>query len=311
MSVGAQASSFVVMADINGRYGSVGYHPRVGHAIERIIQLKPDFVILAGDLVAGQQLPPLKPERLRAMWQAFESVVGAPLRDNGIEVVATAGNHDASAYPKFSLDRRAFADYWSALKPAGRILPSSNYPWYFATALDDSLVISLYASVPETLPSTQTQFLRDVLAENATKYDRILVVAHLPIFPISQGRQREVLDAGSLQPLLASYEVDWFISGHHHAFYAGQVRAAPVHLASAALGGNRRKWLGSDSLSNFGFIHVDERGMVAFYTDPEFEPDSPRGIPDQIGALRLRSDIVSGISTSKPANSAITAMEQE
>ena len=83
----AEAASFVVMADINGRYGSIGYHPRVSLAVQRIIELNPDFVILAGDMVAGQQNPPLKPERLHSMWQAFEATVAVPLRGAGIDLI--------------------------------------------------------------------------------------------------------------------------------------------------------------------------------------------------------------------------------
>lgn len=289
----AEAASFVVMADINGRYGSIGYHPRVSLAVQKIIELNPDFVILAGDMVAGQQNPPLKPERLHAMWQAFEATVAAPLRGAGIDLIPTAGNHDASAYPEFTTDREAYASYWSALKPPGQVLPGSDYPWHFATAQGETLVISLYASVPERLPVEQEAFLRKILTEHAEQYKSVLIVSHLPVFPISQGRERDVLDADSLQPLLASFGVDWFISGHHHAFYAGQAQTGPIHLASAALGGNRRKWVGSESLSDFGFARVDDLGMVSFHTAPEFEPDAPRGIPEKIGVLRLRTDKLS------------------
>ena len=289
----ADAASFVVMADINGRYGSIGYHPRVSLAVQRIIELKPDFVILAGDMVAGQQSPPLKPERLHAMWRAFDATVAAPLRGAGIDLIPTAGNHDASAYPDFTTDREAYASYWSAIKPPGQVLPDSRYPWHFATVLGETLIISLYASVPERLPIEQEAFLRKILTEHAKQYKRILMVSHLPVFPISQGRERDVLDADSLQPLLASFGVDWFISGHHHAFYAGQAQTGPIHLASAALGGNRRKWVGSELFSDFGFARVDDHGMISFYTDPDFEPTTPKGIPDKIGVLRLRADKLS------------------
>lgn len=59
----------VVISDINGRYASTDYHPRVATAIQRIVALEPDIVISTGDMIAGQRpTPKLQQAELSAMY---------------------------------------------------------------------------------------------------------------------------------------------------------------------------------------------------------------------------------------------------
>ena len=97
----------MLIADLNGRYGSAEYHARIAEAIEAIIALEPEAVVIAGDMIAGQVKPALSNERIAAMWENFEQVVYRPLKEKGIEVLAVPGNHDASIYPAYSHERLA------------------------------------------------------------------------------------------------------------------------------------------------------------------------------------------------------------
>jgi len=294
-STGAQAASFVIISDLNGRYGTIGYHPRVTAAISSIIESKPDFVIIAGDMIAAQRKPLLAGTTLDAMWAAFDAEVAQPLTKAGIPVVATAGNHDASAYAAFAGDREAYARYWLGKPTPSNLLPGSHYPWHYAAGFDRTLVISLYGTAPGALPAEQTSFARAILDGQADNYDRIIVTTHLPLYPIADGRESGILSAASVQPILDSQRIDWYISGHHHAFYPGRVHGnleGTLHLGSPALGGNRRTWLNTGVLSPFGFVEVTQEDKISLHTAPDFERNVPAGLPLEIGPLRLAKDLI-------------------
>ena len=93
----------VVISDINGRYGSTEYHPRLAAAISHIVDLKPGLVISTGDMVAGQRARPrLRRTELDALWQSFHRQVRTPLERAGIPLVMTPGNHDVLGQPKIT-----------------------------------------------------------------------------------------------------------------------------------------------------------------------------------------------------------------
>ena len=291
-SAAAQSGSFVVIADLNGRYGSTGYHPRVAAAIASIIRLEPDFVIIAGDMIAAQRKPLLTDTELDAMWASFDAVIAKPLAAADIPIIATAGNHDASVYQAFEQDRRAFQRYWTGKARPTQVLPASNYPWNYAAGFKDTLVISLYGTAPGALAEEQLAFAQTMLEQHGSAYDRVVVTTHLPIYPVANGREREVLSAGKIT---TSKHVDWYVSGHHHAFYPGRVHGnleGTVHLASPALGGNRRSWLGTAVKSPFGFVEVAADNTVTLYSAPEFEPEAPASLPLAIRQLRLAEDLI-------------------
>ena len=290
-----QAGSFVVIADLNGRYGSTGYHPRVSHAIASIIQLDPDFVIIAGDMIAAQRVPPLPDIALDAMWAGFESTIARPLAEAGIPLVATAGNHDASVYATFKEDRQAFERYWLGKPVPTYVLPDSNYPWHYAAGFEDTLVISLYGTAPGRLASEQQAFAQAMLEQHGSGYSSIIVTTHLPIYPVANGREREVLSPSSLRGVTEGKQVNWYVSGHHHAFYPGRVHGkldGTVHLASPALGGNRRSWLGTQVKSPFGFVAIAKDNTVSLHSAPGFEPATPASMPLSIRQLRLAEDLI-------------------
>ncbi len=71
----------VVVSDLNGAYGSTAYEPEVHRTVRLIREVwRPDLVLAAGDLVAGQR-PALTDGNVRAMWAAFDSSVAGPMRE--------------------------------------------------------------------------------------------------------------------------------------------------------------------------------------------------------------------------------------
>ncbi len=277
------AQSLVFMADINGRYGNLGYHPRVAAAVARIIELRPVAVVLAGDMIAAQATPTLPAEQLRRMWGQFDRVVAAPLRAAGITVIPVAGNHDASAYPRFATDREAYENYWLAHPPPLQPVAGSRYPWHYTVTIGGFRVVALYATAPGVLDAAQQTFLELLLTAGQTAVPPTLVVGHLPVHPVARGREREIIDVSDL----SLGRVDAWFSGHHHAYYPGITDSGSRHIAVPALGGNQRVWMQSNAFGPFGFVHVSASGAVSLYAAPTFEPHQLTVIPERIGALRL------------------------
>lgn len=282
------AQSLVFMADINGRYGSLEYHPRVAAAVARIVELRPAAVVLAGDMIAGQATPPLPAAQLQRMWEQFDRVVAAPFRAAGISVIPVAGNHDASAYQKFYRDRAAYENYWLAHPPTLQPLAGSRYPWHYAVTVGGFRVVALFATAPGELDVGQRAFLELLLTADQVPAMPTLLVGHLPVHPVARGRERETLDASGV----ALDRVDAWFSGHHHAYYPGISETGTRHIAIPALGGNQRVWMQSSTAGPFGFVHVSAAGAVSLYAAPGFEPRQLQAMPERIGELQLMRDPV-------------------
>ena len=61
-----------LISDLNSSYGSTSYGPTVERGVNLLLQQKPDLVICAGDMVAGQKTS-LTDRQLAAMWEGFET----------------------------------------------------------------------------------------------------------------------------------------------------------------------------------------------------------------------------------------------
>lgn len=243
LPVGAQTISLV--SDLNGRYGSTSYHDRVTAAVASIVELQPDLVISAGDMVAGQKQPRLDAARLQSMWQGFNDTVADPLRKAGIPLAVTPGNHDGSGFTEFQLEQEHFALQWNDRDEGLDILPGSEWPRRYAARVGGILLLSFDGTIPGKLPVEEYRFVAAMLAQHSAPAQAIIVFSHLPMWPLAKGREKEILDDPELLALLHRFDVDVYASGHHHLFYAATDEAGMVHLAVGALGGNARAFSGS------------------------------------------------------------------
>ncbi|MEP5568740.1 MAG: metallophosphoesterase [Halioglobus sp.] len=272
-----------MISDINGRYGSSHYHLRVATAVQRIIALQPDMVVSTGDMVAGQKPnPKLTRSQLKAMWTNFHQQVRKPLQSAGIPLVMTPGNHDASAYPGFELERSVYAEYFQAHPPKFTPRPGGNFPYHFSVALDGLHLISLDATKAGQLPDTQLAWLQEQLQPGPT-----IVFGHLPLQPISIGREKDIIQDARLEEALRNHGKAIYLSGHHHAYYPG-TRAGINMVGMGNLGGNLRRLVGTRSTTGFSFTLLDynEQGLTKMsrYTGPDFMQDvANTTLPPSIG----------------------------
>jgi hypothetical protein len=269
----AETSRIAVISDINGRYGSTDYHPRLANAISRIIELKPNLVISTGDMVAGQRpSPKLTRAELDEMWQRFHQDIRTPLEEAGIPVLMTPGNHDASGYPGYELERDTYTDYHLNHPPTIRPLPGGNFPYHFATAYAGMLLVSLDATRIGALEPAQLNWLSRTLQRE--RNGPTILFGHLPLQAVSQGRENDIITDPELEALLVSTGISAYLSGHHHAWYPGLRLDTPM-LSMGNLGGNQRGLLGTGLKTGFSFamLELDEAGIrsIKAYKGPEFK----------------------------------------
>ncbi|QJF50323.1 metallophosphoesterase family protein [Roseobacter ponti] len=242
-----------VISDLNGSYGSVVYNPRVSAAVERIIALEPDLVLLTGDMVAGQRRPHLSEAEVRAMWRAFHGVVSVPLARAGIPLAVTPGNHDASGYSGFEQERRIYADEWRNRVPEVQFVPGGAYPFHYAFNMAGVQFISLDATVVGSLDPAQRAWLGALGTDDISAR---IVFSHLPLWPFAQGRETQIIGDAAVARFFQDQQIDLHLSGHHHAFYPGS-EGGVAYVSQACLGSGPRALIGESAKSSPGFTLID------------------------------------------------------
>jgi 3',5'-cyclic AMP phosphodiesterase CpdA len=280
------AETIALVSDLNGRYGSTDYNRRVERAVGVISQLQPDLVLIAGDMVAGQKQPLLDSDRLAGMWSAFHATVSDPLRQSGIPVVVTPGNHDGSALPGFELEQEQFARQWTTRRPGLAFLPGSDWPTRYAAMLGDVLLIGFDGTWPGAVQETEKAFVGEALARHSGKARATVAFSHLPLWPFAKGRESQTLNDPEFLALLHRHGVDVYASGHHHVSWAGVDAAGMVHLSVGALGGGARSFSAGSSRQphSFMLLSVEEtRTRIETRMAPGFEsPVGTTELPERI-----------------------------
>jgi hypothetical protein len=291
----ARALRAVVLSDINGPYGSLEYPPAVARVIERVFTVwRPDLVLTAGDLVAGQSHT-LPGERFQEMWAAFDRTVLAPLRRAGIPFAPAIGNHDGSSLPgpggfAFQRERDAADRFWNTPgRDAGlEFTDRAAYPfWYSFTA--GGVYFLVWDASSARILDLEWAWL--ALASPAAREARMrVVIGHLPLFGIAEGRNRPgevITDGDTIRRRLEAAGVDLYISGHHAAYYPGR-RGDLLLLHSGGIGG--RSLVGSTapprSTVTLLTLHPAERRIELETFDAlTFEQVDLRELPERIDGL--------------------------
>ncbi len=225
----------VLLSDFNGRYGSTTYPPAVQKNVARIVgDWKPDLVLSAGDLIAGQKAS-LTPRQVQAMWQGFEKTVREPLQRAGIPFAFTLGNHDAS----LPGDRREAAAYWKGHVPPLNFVDRGQFPFRYSFRVQNVFVAVLDATGPQVGAEQQAWLAAQLQTPQARAARFRLVVGHLPLAGISREKNRPgevIAQAGALRQVMEGGGVTAYIHGHHAAYYPGRLGGLNV-LSSGGIGG--------------------------------------------------------------------------
>ncbi|MBE9156700.1 metallophosphoesterase [Nodosilinea sp. LEGE 06152] len=221
----------VAISDLNSAYGSTDYEPEVDKAIALLPYWQPDLVVCGGDMVAGQKAS-LTPEQIRAMWQAFDDHVAAPLREQNIPFGFTIGNHDASGARSpnntflFQQERDLATAYWTAPEHSSGVnfIDRTDFPFYY-TFEQQGIFFMAWDGSSSQIPTDKLAWVEQALASDAAQQAKArILISHLPLYGVAVGRDRpgEVMaNADQLQAMLERHNVHTYISGHQHAYYPG------------------------------------------------------------------------------------------
>ena len=236
-----------LISDLNSSYGSTTYIPQVSQGLQQLLSLKPALVVCAGDMVAGQK-PGLSAGQLDAMWEGFARTVLTPVRQAGLPFLPAVGNHDGS--PGYDADRAAVRRFWTPRRQGLglRFVDVGDFPFHYSALQNDVFWLVWDASSGQ-IPASQLNWARRQLSSPEAQQARLrLVVGHLPLFGVSQGRDRpgEVLDqAAAVQSLLEQGRVQAYISGHQHAWFPAR-RGQLDLIQLGAMGSGPRRLLQGD-----------------------------------------------------------------
>lgn len=297
-AVAEAALRVAVISDLNGAYGSTAYEAGVARAVSRLVELRPDLVISTGDMVAGQRLhPPLEREHLQAMWMALHRHVSDPIHAAGIPMAVTPGNHDASQYPRFQLERDIYREQWLRRPHGLQFVDKANYPFNYAFSIGDVLFISIDATRVGALDEAQRTWVDELLKARGAGFRHRVAFSHLPIYPMARGRETEVTADHALERILQGHAVELYLSGHHHAFYPG-FHDGIRHIGQACLGAGPRRLIGGSQVSAraITWLEFDDSGIeVSALTGPALEDSLdvstlPPAISSPYGTL-VRDDL--------------------
>jgi len=279
----------MVISDLNASYGSIEYPEDVPYVISQIDSIKPDIILCAGDMVAGQKTS-LTEENIKDMWASFKTTVLEPLKTSGIPFGFTVGNHDAS--PTFALDRRLAKEFWRQNAAAVNLtfVDSTHFPFYYSYIKNGVFFISWDAAGAQIPAEVYTWMKAQLQSSPAQKARLRLLLGHLPLYPIveSKNKRGEVNAApDSALAFFQAHGIDVYISGHQHAFYPAQKEGIRLFNAGA-IGNGPRPLMGHDSAAKkaFHIIEVPVKNAAQF-THRTYMPISNRlidvqSLPDSV-----------------------------
>ena len=196
--------------------------------------LAPRFVVSSGDATVGNEDDGAGADKVRSWWQAYRGAL-QPLVDDGVGLLAIAGNHDYYT----AVHRSEYGAAWPALDSdftgVAPLLTGGNPPLCYSFDLDE-VHLSFIHAVDQKLEPEVDAWLRADLAAAAGARLR-LVIGHVPLVSMI-GHTSETYK-NQLGSLLAQGQVAAYFSGHEHlvweqelAFADGTVRQVHVGTAS-------------------------------------------------------------------------------
>ncbi len=253
----AEGLKLGLISDLNGSYGSTNYSSAVERGVTLLRQQEADLVLCAGDMVAGQKRS-LTNSQLEAMWAGFEQSVRAPLEKAGIALIPAIGNHDGSSQQHqgrwiYGRERHQADLFWRKHRGdlQSGLIDSERFPFQYVWKRPGLFVVVIDAS-SANVDSSQRQWIKKALnSTHRHRDDLCLVMGHLPLTAVSEGRARAgecIANPQGLAGLLRRAGVDLVISGHHHAWYPSESLGLRL-LSLGAMGSGPRRIIGSGVIS--------------------------------------------------------------
>lgn len=256
-----------VISDLNSSYGTTTYAEEVKKVISQIDSIKPDIILCAGDMVAGQKSS-LTEENIKDMWTGFKGTVLSPINKLKIPFGFTLGNHDAS--PSYLIDRQISQKFWIDNQAATGLnfVDSTNYPSYYSYIKDQVFFISWDASGAK-ISDEMYQWLESQLSTKLAKKAKLrILIGHLPLFAIVDSKNKEGEVNENPEKALSFFKknaIDLYISGHQHAYYPA-IKEGIRFLNTGCIGDGPRKLIGdsNEAIKTYTLIEVPKRNSKNF-----------------------------------------------
>lgn len=240
-----------LISDLNSSYGSTDYVNQVHRGVKLLKNLRPDLVLCAGDMIAGQKRS-LNRSEIDAMWEAFNRNVLDPLRVEQSSFAPCMGNHDASSMRQggkfiFKLDRERAESFWRKQKNSLGLnfIEADDFPFNYSIKEADNFYLFIDASSADISQADWSWMQKQLSSSTAKSADLRLIVGHLPPYPVSKRKDRpgEVLrHPEKLIELMERHNVAFYISGHHHAWFPSRVGKTNL-ISLGAMGSGPRQRL--------------------------------------------------------------------
>lgn len=248
----------LLISDLNASYGSLSYSDDVPAVLGEIGRIKPDLILCAGDMVAGQKTG-LSESHLKEMWKHFKTTVLQPIQSAKIPFGFTLGNHDAS--PNFKLDRAVANSFWQAEKDeiALQYVDASHYPFYFSYVQQGVFFISWDASGAKISQELYQWLEAQCKLPVARKASARILLGHLPLYAIVAAKNKVGEVNSNPDSALAAFSrsgIDMYISGHQHAYFPGK-KGALTLLNAACIGDGPRALLNHSEPAKKGYTLVE------------------------------------------------------
>jgi len=252
---------FAVISDFN--YDSPNMDKTYLKVVEQLTtNIKPKFVVFAGDMVGGDSKEP--ETNLRGAWTNLQGTI-QQMKQAGIAVFPSAGNHDL--YPKKSgLYQQTWKGYSNS--ELGFELTSGSYDSYYSFEYCNNRFISLY--VPDRNPGkTQLSWLKEEVANRIIKAN-LFVFGHKSVRGQIEKRKQERLSKNAVK-LLAN--VNAYISGHDHVFTDKVLDGVRYISSGTANSYDHRALIGETEKQPASFVIVDVYGPDRFKVHGVKGPD--------------------------------------
>jgi predicted phosphodiesterase len=280
-----------VISDLNSSYGSTKYSDDVRAVIGQLSRIKPDLIICAGDMVAGQKTS-LSEQNIKEMWEGFKEEILTPIQNLKIPLGFTVGNHDAS--PGYLTDRALAKEFWTNAENTTNLtfVDSTHFPFYFSYIKNNVFIISWDAAGSVINPEIFNWMKIQLKGEPAASARLRILVGHLPLYPVVESKNKPgevIASADSSLAFFRDNKIDLYISGHQHAYYPARKNGVRL-LNAGAIGDGPRKIMGHDEAAKkaFTIIEIPVKSAAGFsyktfmpgtnsLIDPQALPDSVAG----------------------------------
>jgi 3',5'-cyclic AMP phosphodiesterase CpdA len=193
---------------------------RLHDVVERVKGLKPDHVLITGDLTTTA---------LPAEFQAARSALAELLVESD-RVTVIPGNHDR--YTTGAVRYRAFEEWFGAFAPPG------SYPWLRwldgGTAVLGLDPTRAHVTASGRMPDDQLERAKGLLADPAARPRRLIVACHYPLaVPPSHASElaaKRLTNATAVTAWLAGVGRHLYCCGHVHSAWAFHPKDLPEQV---------------------------------------------------------------------------------